>query len=69
MLKFKQLEAQLALPVAVFIGRAHRCELSRVFRALGKPVSGSGNHSRVLQIKERLRLMDRGPFSDDRKDV
>lgn len=68
-LKFKQLEAQLALPLGVVNRCVHRRELSRVFSALGKPVSGSGSHSRVLQIKERFRLMDRRPFSDDCEDV
>lgn len=69
MLKFKQLAAQLALPLGVVNSRLHRHELSRVFNALGKPVSGSGSHSRALQIKERFRLMDGRPFSDDCEDV
>lgn len=69
MLKFKQLEAQLALLLGVVNRFVHRRELSRVFSALGKPVSGSGSHSKALQIKERFRLMDRRPFSNDRKDV
>lgn len=69
MLKFKQLEAQLALPLGVVNRCVHGRELLRVFSALGKLVSGSGSHSRVLQIKERLRLMDRRPFSDDCEDV
>lgn len=63
MLKFKQLEAQLALPLSAVNRCVHR--LSREFSALGKTVSGSGTHLRVLQIKERIRLMDRRPFSDD----
>lgn len=69
MLKFKQLEAQLALPLGVVNRCVHRRKLSRVFSALGKPVSGSGSHSRAPQITERFRLMDRRPFSDDYEDV
>ena len=65
MLKFKQLEAQLALPLGVVNLCAHRHELPGVFGALGKPVSGSGSHSRALQITERFRLRERRPFSDD----
>lgn len=69
MLKFKQLEAQLALPLGVVDPCIYRRELSIVFSALGKPVSGSGSLSRALQITERFRRMDRRPFSDDCKDV
>lgn len=69
MLKCKQLEAQLALPLGMVDLCIHRRELSRVFSALGKPVSGSGSNSTALQIKVRFRLMDRRPFSDDCGDV